>query len=246
MGLDPAKNDFADQLFEGINNHPYLAYLASRVISQQENPACLVDKETVKSIIEIISNDFVKKFDINKNEKGIIYVFSLCDGFFEREVIEYIVEYQQDVSQLIDKGILYSSGNDYYRLLPFFTRSTLNIDEETKLHFTKYMEKVYFDLYARTSKPKYYRLAHLHGILGKEKVEQKLAYLLPELSKGAEEFYKERDYVLSISLYRTIKAKQALTSKQEMQYANALIRSNHVGERTDWSDNLCLSRFTKK
>lgn len=233
LGLDPFKDDFASQLFEGINNHPYLAYLASRVISQQENPACLIDKEIVKRIIEIISNDFMKKFDISKNEKGIIYVFSLCDGFFEREVIECMDEYQQDVTQLIDKGILYSSGNDYYRLLPVFTRTTLNIDEETKFRFTKYMEKVYLGLYERTGKPKYYRLKHLHAILGKEKIERKIEYLLPELSKGAEEFYKERDYGTSIFLYKKIKTRQDLTSKQEMQYANALIRSNHVGEGID-------------
>lgn len=233
LGLDPAKEDFAEQLFESINNHPYLAYLASKVITQQCDSACLVNKDTVKSIIEIISNDFVKKFEIDKNEKGLIYVFSLCDGFFEQEVIDYMVEYQQSIKQLIDKGILYCTGNDFYRLLPFFTRSTLNIDDDTKFIFVKYMERVYSNLYTRTGKPKYFRLVHLHNILARGKVEQKLSYLLPELSKSAEEFYRERDYALAISLFKTIKKKQALTSKQEMQYANALIRNNHVGEGLD-------------
>lgn len=230
LGLDPTKENFADQLFECVNNHPYLAYLAGKVIIQRDNPACLVDKDLVKGIIEIISNDFVTRFEIDKNEKGIIYVFSLCDGFFEKEVIDNMGEYQQTIKKLLDKGILYSSGNEYYKLLPFFTRSTLNINNDIKHNFIKYMEKVYTELYNKTSKPKYFRLVHLYNILGKSKVDQKLSYLLPELSKGAEEFYRDREYALSLSIFKTIKKKRELTSKQEMQYANALIRSNHIGE----------------
>lgn len=238
LGLDPSKENFSEVLFECINNHPYLAYLASKIISQFENFDCLTDKKTLKKIMNKISSDFVNKFDFDKDEKGIIYALSLRDGFFERDVLDGMTRYENTINKLIDKGIIYTAGKGFYRLLPVFTRADLDAENIDKTKFIRYMEQVYTKLYNTSGKPKYFRLKYFYSILNRESVSGKISYLLPELSAGAEQFYLERDFASAVSLYKEIGNKQSLTSKQELRYGSALIRGNHVAEGIDVYKNI--------
>lgn len=230
LGLDPNKENFAETLFECINNHPYLAYLASKIISQYEDFGCLTDKKTLKNIVNKISSNFINKFDLDPDEKGIIYALSLRDGFFENDVLNYMPQYQDVIKKLVEKGIIYVAGNEFYRLLPIFTRTDLDVENMEKAKVIEYMEGVYTKLYNFTSKPKYFRLKYFYSILNKESVPTQISYLLSELSAGAEQFYFERDFSSAISLYKAIGSKRSLTSKQELRYGSALIRSNHIAE----------------
>lgn len=230
LGLDPNKENFAEDLFECINNHPYLAYLASKIISQYEDFGCLTDRKVLKCIMNKISSDFLNKFDLDRDEKGIIYALSLRDGFFEKDVLDCMIEYQNVIKNLIEKGIIYVAGKEFYRLLPVFTRTDLDDENIEKAKFIKYMECIYEKLYRIIGKPKYFRLKYFYSILNKEVVSSKISYLLPELSAGAEQFFFERDFSSAIALYKAIGNKQPLTSKQKLRYGSALIRGNHIAE----------------
>jgi len=224
---------YSSELISAIGRHPAIAFLVGENI-RKYGSVDLVLKNNIQLIKKRVISSILADIALTPTEEKILCIMSLFVGPENYNIIEKIIKDSHAFASLVEKGLIYFYGSNYFildTLKEYFQRHASELEDFNNI--TNKIKEIYTDEFKNNKeynvKINYHRkLTNFRLFLGETDVDldPNDEYYSSELAELADTYFGHRDYNEALNIYEKLISSKKSQIRHQMRRASCLVRLN--------------------
>jgi hypothetical protein len=215
------------ELISAIGRHPAIAFFVGENI-RKYGSVDLVLKNNIQLIKKKVISSILADIDLTPTEEKILCIMSLFVGPENFKVIEKIIKDSHAFASLVEKGLIYFYGSNYFildTLKEYFQRHASELEDYVNI--TNKIKGIYTGEF-KNKKESNVKINYHRKLTNFREVDldPNDEYYSSELAELADAYFRNRDYNDALNIYEKLISSKKSQIRHQMRRASCLVRLN--------------------